>query len=371
MIAEYSVGVPSIPPHPAPLQAPSGWNRWGRKLLVGLVLGYGMVIVALWAWMIWDGDRGWLGTVILFGPRWIFALPLPLLALAAAVFRRWLLGPLALTALAIVFLLMGFQAHLPVSAATNSPLRVMTCNVNQDHFLKHGLLELIEREKPDIVALQEVFYKTHFLWPPGWYVVNRDEFIVASRFPVVEREPISRIVPSSYIAVRFTVELPDREIQVFNLHQVTPRSGLEALANRHDGITEQGIERLESVLQRRAAEARKASQWIAQFPGPKIVLGDFNMPIESIIYQRSWSSLANAFSTVGNGFGFTKITEKAGWNYGSRIDHILFNSEWRALRCWVGTDVGSDHLPLLAELESSQSPVGQRENGAAWENPRK
>ena len=79
-------------------------------------------------------------------------------------------------------------------------------------------------------------------------------------------------------------------------------------------------------------------------------MGDFNMPIESTIYRRCWSGLSDAFSMAGWGFGFTKISEKLGWSYGARIDHILFCEPWQCLHCWVGGEIGSDHLPLLAEF---------------------
>ena len=36
--------------------------------------------------------------------------------------------------------------------------------------------------------------------------------------------------------------------------------------------------------------------------------------------------------------------------FGVRIDHVLTGDGWRCRRCWVGPDVGSDHLPLLADL---------------------
>ena len=81
-----------------------------------------------------------------------------------------------------------------------------------------------------------------------------------------------------------------------------------------------------------------------------IVMGDFNMPVESTIYRRCWPRLADAFSTSGWGFGFTKTSEKRGWSYGARIDHVLFSPPWRCLRCWVGGEIGSDHLPLVAEF---------------------
>ncbi len=328
--------------------------RVGRRFLRVFVAIYGALIVGLWGWMVGDGDRGWLSTLILFGPRWICTLPLPLLAVAAlAVDRRtlWVLGTVAVVS---VFPIMGFRVHLLPNAGGRPTLRVLTCNVEKDVFDPRALFSLIEQQQPDVVAVQEVSSAMKFIWPPGWHVVNRDEFTVASRWPVAEREHLRRPLRNDFCAVRFTVELQNREIQMFNLHLQSPRPGLEAVLNRKTGLSIAGAGRLKDVLQIRAAESSLAGRWIEGFPGPAIVVGDFNMPIESTIYRGCWSWLTDAFSTAGWGFGFTKISEKRGWSYGARIDHVLFGPPWRCLGCWVGSEIGSDHLPLLAELQSAQ-----------------
>jgi endonuclease/exonuclease/phosphatase (EEP) superfamily protein YafD len=302
--------------------------------------------------MTWDGDRGWLATLFLFGPRWICAIPLPFLAIAAAVCHRRMLLPLAIAAVVIVGPVMGFEMHWP-AAAGQVTLRVLTCNVGGQMIGTSALADLIDQARPDVVALQEASGDTKFLWPAEWHVVNCGPFILASRFPITEREHVRKPISpwGEKAAVRFTVQLPEREIQVFNLHLESPRPGLEAVLNRKTGIDISQIGRFEAVLQMRAVEAERTSAWIAAFPGPKIIMGDFNTPMESTVFRRCWSGLDNAFSKAGWGFGFTKISEKRGWSYGARIDHVLYNPDWRCARCWVGQDVGSDHLPLLADFE--------------------
>ena len=63
-----------------------------------------------------------------------------------------------------------------------------------------------------------------------------------------------------------------------------------------------------------------------------------------------WDDYTNAFSKAGFGFGETRWTTMRGITFGVRIDHILTNEHWRPQRCWVGPDVGSDHLPVIADL---------------------
>lgn len=315
------------------------------------MIAYGALVVWLWAWMYWDGDRGVLATLLLFGPRWICWFPLPFLVVASLVWERRLLWPLAATAFVIVGPIMGLRMHVPASSSEHHDLRVLTCNVDENNFQPEALATLIEDEQIDLVALQEVSSATHFAWPAGWTVLAHDEFIVASRFPIVERDHVGRVTrPIELAAICCALAMPDREILVINLHLESPRQGLEAVLSATKGIDLAEIPRLSAVLKLRAAESEKVSQWIAGIPGTKVVLGDFNTPLESTVFRRDWSSYADAFAAAGNGFGFTKISQNRGWSYGARIDHVLIEPPLRSLRCQVVRDIGSDHLPLLADI---------------------
>jgi endonuclease/exonuclease/phosphatase (EEP) superfamily protein YafD len=320
-------------------------------LLRGLIIAYGALVVALWALMFWDGDRGVLATLVLFGPRWICSLPLPFLAAAALTWERRLLWPLAATAVVIVGPIMGLRVHLPARGPARGDLRVLTCNVDENNFQPTALAALIDLEQFDVVALQEVSSATRFIWPPGWHVLAHNEFILASRFPIVERDHIGRVTkPIELAAICYSLKMPDREIHVCNLHLESPRQGLEAVLNATTGIDVSEIPRLSAVLKLRAAESEKISRWIAEFSGARIVMGDFNTPLESTIFRRDWSTFVDAFAATGRGFGFTKISQKHGWSYGARIDHVLTAAPLRCVRCWVARDIGSDHLPLAADL---------------------
>jgi endonuclease/exonuclease/phosphatase (EEP) superfamily protein YafD len=104
---------------------------------------------------------------------------------------------------------------------------------------------------------------------------------------------------------------------------------------------------LTAVIALREHESEVASRWVGEVPDPVLIAGDFNMPTDSGIYQRSWSAYTNAFSEAGLGFGYTKFTRRMG----IRIDHVLAGRGWRCRRCWVGPDVGSDHRPVLADYD--------------------
>ena len=61
--------------------------RW-RPTWVGAVRRcvwlYVVALLAVWLLLRFGGDRWWLATVMLFGPRWVYGLPLLLLVPAAA-----------------------------------------------------------------------------------------------------------------------------------------------------------------------------------------------------------------------------------------------------------------------------------------------
>ena len=288
--------------------------RW-RLLLAGGIWIYVAAMVLLALWMHAYGDRRWLATLFLFGPRWVCAVPLPLLVAVAAIWQRWLLPPLAIAGMVVVGPIMGLCVHPDLSNTTFHDLRVLTCNVEQDALHPLALAVLVEDEQVDVVALQEVRNPRHFEWPPRWYVVAHDEFLLASRFPIVEQEYIGRPRNAFELAaIRYTIELPDRQVQIFNLHLESPRSGLEAVLDRRTLLDLSQAPLLKAVIEARAVESARTSQWIAGFAGAKIVVGDFNMPVESAIYGRDWSPLTNAFSTAGWGFGFTKRTAVRGWS---------------------------------------------------------
>jgi vancomycin resistance protein VanJ len=331
---------------------PPAGPRILRRIVGGLVVAYAIGIVLLWLWMYLRGDRTWLATLFLFGPRWVCALPLLPLAVVAAIWHRRMLGVLALTAVLIVGPILGFVLNFAGGDGMVA-LRVLTCNANQSQLRADRLSELIERESPDIVALQEVTGRLpRIAWPRGWFVLHKDEFVVGSRYPVYEREGMpSPDVPGKLVVIRYTIQLPHDEVQLFNLHLFSPREGLQAVLEGDNILDGSNSPDVQAMLRARENESLLASQWIARFSGPKIVVGDFNTPIESNIFRKYWSSYDNAFSTAGLGFGFTKITELRGWKYGTRIDHVLSTPPWRFVRAWVGPDVGSDHLPLVAELD--------------------
>ncbi len=337
-----TAAVPAAPPRS--LRTTSRWQR----ILSVLMVGYAVSIVGLCAWMYLRGDVGTFATILLFGPRWLCGIPLPLLLAAALVWRRRLLWVLAVAAVVLVFPFMGFEAHWPASADAPASFRMLTYNVDRRAVDIPRLAQMIGETKPDLVVLQEGDWSADYQWPKHWHAIVQDEFIVASPWPIVKQQYLPHpFALTTKVVVRFQVQTPHRTVQLFNIHLRTPRRGLEAVLTRQPD----GGDKMQSVLEERSVESRSTSHWIAGFKGSKLIAGDFNMPVESVIYRRDWSWLNNAFGDTGWGFGFTKITDVGRFSYRTRIDHVLYDDSWQCVRSWVGEDLGSDHLPLFADFQ--------------------
>lgn len=333
----------------------TGWKRRATRLLRVAVLVYFVAAIAGAVGLPLLGDRWWPATLVLFGPRWLTALPLVVLVPIALVVERRALAPLAVTAVLVAGPIMGFE--LPLGQVFQEEragqLRVITFNARSRHGHLSALRDFIDANRPDLVTLQECGWSDKELGAafPGWEVrVNQGQCLL-SKFPVQEvaardRADVWKRGGHGAI-VRYTIELPsDRgtptRISVVNLHLETVRDAVEALLHR---AWRGAAEHDENVALRRW-ESSLAREWVDAAPHPVIVAGDFNMPVESVIYRHSWSHLENAFSHAGLGIGATKRTR---W-FGTRIDHVLAGAGWSVERAWLGPDLGSDHVPLVADL---------------------
>ncbi|MFH1919637.1 MAG: endonuclease/exonuclease/phosphatase family protein [Planctomycetota bacterium] len=325
-------------------------------LAVGcLVWLYVAGLVGVWLLIRYGGDRWWFATLMLFGPRWVYTLPLFVLVPAALFLRRRLLLPLALGAAILLWPIMGLC--LPwrsLSGPSEPSLRVLTLNLHVDAVDPHEVLALIEQIKPDMVALQECDTRGQVEWPDGWHSVRKGELAIGSPYPLRDEQigrrnhPPSRWLPINALAA--VVETPQGDVTLVSVHLRTPRRGLEPVLSRRTLIDPSQSQVLTDEIGFRRSEAEDLRKWIDTLPGPVVIAGDLNMPTDSTIYRQCWSDRNNAFTISGWGLGHTKQSAVPGCEFGVRIDHILTGPEWLASRCWVAADVGSDHLPLVADL---------------------
>ncbi len=324
------------------------------RLAISLSWGYLAVTVVLWVGLWSLSDVWWPMTVLLFGPRWIVLAPLAGLVPAATVLQRRLLVPLSLALLIGLGPIMGFRLGWRswfASGEDATTIRVATFNVEGGNGLDASLPWIIDRLEVDVLALQECGGRLSEvlarLPDVVWHHHRQAGLCLVSRFPIQSAEQMERdhfqVAGGAGVVIRYALDVNGREINLTNLHLETPRAGLEQL---REGDIVEGQRKLESKSTLRDIESRQARRWVDQADGPFIVVGDFNLPVESAIYERYWNDLRNAFSHAGFGFGHTRITR---W-VRARIDHVLLGAGCRVENAFVGPDFGSDHLPMVADV---------------------
>jgi vancomycin resistance protein VanJ len=323
-------------------------NRFGTFLIHLLAWGYLISLVAAWALMRYQGERWWIATLMMFGPRWAFALPLLLIVPLALLRKR----SLWIVAVAVMFLLFGnlnFAIpwrtwNLPASVSTH--LRLMTLNNNRQTQNTGGLSRAITDANPDIVLIQEwksAQAQTLFT-TPQWHVLVEADMLLASKFPI--RHVTNLYPPASGLegaVYSYDIILPDDKIRLINIHLASPHEVFrEALGGRSNGPQE-----VLHNCRMRLTESQLVARHANSTDMPTILAGDFNTPIDSETFRTCWAGYTDAFAFAGTGLGITYRVKKT-W---TRIDHIIINRDWQCRNCHLGPDVGSPHLPVIADLE--------------------
>lgn len=337
---------------PAPIipYQPVAQRRWKRLAIKTIAIGGWLsLVVAVGVWLLLRAGDLWTpATLLMFGPRWpVLIAPLVLLP-AALVLKRRALGTILPALVVAAGPLMGFSVPwgaLEVDPPANTRLRMMTCNMHYTKGDIASLNHLIDSDHPDVVALQQWrdSAASRVLTGPEWHTHRAPELFLASRFPIVHVESLGvESTDERGLVMRYDLETPSGTLAVFSLHFATPRDGLKAIAHAATG----GWAEISANSERRWSQSRHVAAASARVDGPVLIVGDFNTPPQSAIFREVWGEYTDAFSSAGWGWGFTFFSRWAG----VRIDHILAGPGGRALRSWVGPDVGSLHRPLLADV---------------------
>ena len=338
-----------VPPGQPPPPPPPRPSFLRRTLALALWI-YLALLLATWLLVRQAADRWWPATVIAFGPRWVFALPLILFVPVVLLFHRRAFAHLAAAAFVALVPLAGFC--LPwrtlTSSADGPALRVLTCNVDGRALKADALARLIAATRPDVVACQEwtSAHESTLFRDGQWFTLRDDELFLASRYPIRRGENVGArwyaFAPGA--AVRYEVDTPAGTIDFYNLHLMSPHVAFAAVLHRNPRAPA-AVERNTDDRRRQLEDLRDA---IARRPGrPALMVGDFNTPDDTPLLRRNLPAFQNAFTTAGLGFG---PTYHARWTQ-ARIDHVLASPDWHVRRCQVGPDVGSAHRPVIADLQ--------------------
>lgn len=359
------------------MQSPRFFARWTAR--VSWAWFVSMVIT--WILLVTTSEHFLPATILAYGPRFLLLLPFIVLVPLAALASRRSLFP-ALCAMALVLgPIMGarvshhtFGRSLP-TAPDSGVIRVVTFNTQSGRLVAPQLREFVESYHPDVLAFQEcgdeLFDAMQAL--PTWHSTRHANLCTASRWPIgftdsMPRADLARIATYGYggtgLVVRYMIETPYGTLALVNLHLETARKGLQALTSGGGlvpdelsvtGVREMvnrsgNVDRVNLNAQIRDRESERASVWALKGDKqmPVIVVGDFNLPVESTIFRQHWGGFTDAFEKSGTGFGWSK---REGRLLRIRIDHVLGNDAApKPVGTWLGPDLGSDHLMVVADL---------------------
>jgi endonuclease/exonuclease/phosphatase (EEP) superfamily protein YafD len=332
--------------------------RWSRRLLAALAIAYPAALVVVALMVRFVGESWWVTGVCLYLPRWGFGLPLPILAVALAAFRmKRLLLVQALSALLVLFPLMGFVVPWPTFASHDKPtMRVLSYNLNSTNDGAWRVMDEIARYSPDVVLLQEIGgHRALELVVPTLRqqyptVEVTHNFILATRYPMSPEGPSSK-APEYY--QRYPLETALGHVVVYNVHTVSPRHALFPLRGRRGLLAELRSPHpspLESNALERESQVQTFTESAAMETDPVLIAGDTNLPGLSRVFARFLSSYDDGFPKAGWGFGYTFPTYRGGpW---MRIDRILTKAPLRFVSFQVGRAfAASDHLCVVADLQ--------------------
>lgn len=317
---------------------------WGALALIAL----------LWGFLSVAGDLWWPATFFLFAPRWLLSFPVVLLIPFAVLMNRRLLLPLIASLLIVFGPIMGFTYSVHKPPPSTKPLRVLSCNLQDGKFNHEAFNTLILKTQPEIVALQELPSKIRITSLEGWYHLFEGDLHIFSRYPLVGGDFRKAFVPlhewprSCFLFC--TVKTVSGDLTFCTVHLPSPRYGLQSILDKTTVINLKRKKLLMDETEYRRQKSQEISTIVASFTSPLVIAGDFNMPVESRIYRNYWSGFQNAFSERGTGYGWTERAFVRGIPIGIRIDHILAGKSLKPVSCEIGPDVGSDHLPIIADI---------------------
>lgn len=223
-------------------------------------------------------------------------------------------------------------------------------------------LEIIDKEDPDVLCLQEVKYKSHakirqtldtkYLYTPNEGQKRTKRYVLYSKYPL---RNFHRLGETKIYAA--DVKLGEKWSRIYSCHLTSNgyttarRKVINEGRNWFAGLPEY-IDNMADGIRQRKAEADEIRQSIDSLNGtgmPVLVIGDLNdFSGSSCLRTIEADDMDDAWWHCGNGFGFTYDS----WHLKLRIDHVLYSRENLSpisIKI-INTDI-SDHKPIISEID--------------------
>lgn len=289
----------------------------------------------------------WLGDLLVFFLPWLAFGAYALFAAMLVLGWRLPAGAAAILLIVCAGLVASSWRASPDVAPEGRTLRVTTFNTLIGNAHPDDIGTFLRAERPDIVALQETFgpfkeavvasLRDLYPYSSAGTAVADSDIEILSRYPIsqITFAATERVGRTAYRVMRAVVDVDGTPVAFYALHAPTPRFGEADWRARNRLLDEVGI-----------AAARDALMM------PVIVAGDFNTPSWSPHLRRLLDA-AGLTDTSGRLLpGATRLVDREGlpMSFGAPVDHILVSAGvfWSPVR--LGPPLGSDHLPVTADL---------------------
>jgi vancomycin resistance protein VanJ len=342
----------------------SRWRRAFHKTVTVLAVAYPAALLATALLLRFAGEDWWVSGVALYLPRFVFGLPLPLLALLLALARRRRLLALQGVSLFLwLFPLMGLTLGWPGSVPDGAPsIRVLSYNVNSGWGGFPKIADEVNRYGPDVALFVELPGNAdelrNLLAAKYPHFHTSTQFAIASRFPIRSAIDPERLgyfgAKRSPRYMRYEVDTSLGPVTFYLIHPVSPRGSFHSV--RGQGLRKEilsgrlfagtNARDVQETSGLRMLQVRTVAERAAAERGPTVIAGDSNLPYLSPTRARYLGRFRDGFGSTRVGFGYTYPT-KLPW---MRIDLISSNDQLDFSGFQVGESRDSDHLCVVADL---------------------
>jgi vancomycin resistance protein VanJ len=269
-------------------------------------------------------------------------------AIVSSVACIWLVGWLHVT----------YFSPQPANISDSQPsVKVFSANFGWHTKSPQALVDLIKSEKPDLICLQEineddteaVFSKLAALYP---HHRGRGYHVMLSRYPIRSFQGL-HLGGGNEPQERAIIEMNGQDVVLYNISNTPP------------WIRQQKILPFLTIpvydYPERPAQIKDLVRRLQKETLPVIAAGDFNLTEQSQDYHNLRAVMRDAFRTAGWGLGFTwphgwalnLLNQKLNGELNFplvRLDYVWYSQHWGAKSAKVLPAIGSEHLPVGAEL---------------------
>lgn len=323
-----------------------------RIRLLGLYILYASVGALALSTVLAEFGESWWFADLFAHFRYHYALGALLLVGAALALGRRVAGLAAACLVAAQIWAIAAPPRTPVldapQAAAAQPgarLRVMSMNVLVTNHRRDDVIKAVEREQPDIVALQEISQSWHpvierlakqlpHVAPADWRVQPSDN-ILLSRYPIAESRIVIPPNPQPWFAhVEATIDVGGKPVRVLAVHPPLPRGPINTAI--------------------RQAHFDYYARVAAGTELPLLIIGDFNITPYSPRFRAMLRDGGLRYVHLGWAWPRSWPSHNYGrlqrYVRGFPIDHVVTSRHFAAAGARAIADVGSDHYPVVADL---------------------